>query len=123
MTTRFTLPVVWPLSLQTISESPAEVASEMLQHFVPVITPPGATQFEEAPDSAKLFSVPLLPFPLASVRVVTALLLLPANPWLKLYAASKPGLAEAISQLRLAATSAAVNELPHKRSSSILPAK
>ena len=38
---------------------------------LPVTTAPGATQLEVDPDNAKLVRVPLLEFPLASVKVVT----------------------------------------------------
>ena len=46
-------------------------------------TPPGVTQFEAVPVKAILVSVPLIPFPEASVNVVTVALLLAAKPWLK----------------------------------------
>ena len=46
----------------------------------PVVTPPGLTQLEVVPVSAKLARVPFLPFPLASIKVVTVLFAKDAAP-------------------------------------------
>ncbi len=51
---------------------------------VPVLVEPDATQLELAPLSVKLYNVPFLLLPLRSFNVVTAVLLPPAIPWLKL---------------------------------------
>ncbi len=74
-------------SLMVVSgEPPCTLASGAITagQFVPVTTPPGVTQLEAVPVSPKLFRVPLLSPPAASVRVVTPLLFSLAKPWLKL---------------------------------------
>ena len=80
------LPVVWPLSVQTINVSPVS-AETIISHTsgqnVPDTTAPGATQFDVAPVNAKLVSKPSVWFELESVSVVTELLLDAAIPWLK----------------------------------------
>ena len=78
-----TLPVVCPLSVQTINVSLDDVVSVRLQQMVPVITPPGATQLEEAPVKAKFSIDPLLLYPLSSNSEVTNGLLPAAMPWLQ----------------------------------------
>ena len=47
---------------------------------VPVVTPPTATKLELVPVSAKLFNVALLLLLVASVKIVTTVLLLLATP-------------------------------------------
>ena len=61
----------------------AEVVNFTLQQIVPETTPPGAIQLDVGPANAKLVSVPLLLFPLASVKLVTTALLPEGMPWLK----------------------------------------
>ena len=51
---------------------------------VPVVTPPVAIQLEVAPVSAKLTNVPVLLLPLASVKLVIAVFVPAAVPWLNL---------------------------------------
>ena len=51
-----------------------------LLYFLVGTIPPGATQFDVAPVSAKFISVPFLPFPLESKSVSTAALFPPAIP-------------------------------------------
>ena len=52
------------------AEDVVTVRLQFRAHWVPLITPPGSTQLEELPKSAKPLSIPLFPLPLASVKVV-----------------------------------------------------
>ena len=71
------------LSWQTVKSAAQVIWNGNGGQVVPDTTPPGAIQLEEVPVNAKPVRFPLLPFPVASVNMVSVELSAPANPWLK----------------------------------------